>query len=616
MTDDAGDRDEDGWLELLREHAVAGTVLDLAPHEADDEITPVAGESWPAERTIPAGALRRLLLADDVRIDPRGLQVRGARITGDLDLSRMTLPCHLALERCHLGVVAAKNASMVSLDLDGCRVTRMMLDGCELAGDLRLNSLRALGEVRAVGATVGGQLYANGAQIGGSDEAGLSLDGIRVRNGVFLARLRARGPVRALHAQVTGQLDLSHAVLDRPGSDVLSLDGLRVDGDLIMPRLSARGGVRALGARATGDVILTGAAIVTDDDALSLDRAQIEGSVFLRETSITGPVRAPSARIGSQLSLVKASLDGSGGQALRLDGARIGGGVFLAGAVVDGEVCATAAELGGQLQLQDADLSAEHDALSLEGATIANLGLGRATIDGNLNLRYATIGVLAAPADPPGRLVATGWQLGRVHGPAGQSWRAAQRWLETTPQTPEARVAGGFVRQPWQEMADVLDRAGRPEQGRRLRFEAERQTTRRAPWWSRPVRRAYEVLVGYGLYPLLAGAWMLLAALLTLGLTLLFPQAFAPTDLAAASTAAVVEPTGATACAALAEGYPCFAAPVYALEVMLPVAQIGQLAAWAPAHAAIAAAVIALRAFVWLMTALLLAGVTGLLRRR
>lgn len=43
-------------------------------------------------------------------------------------------------------------------------------------------------------------------------------------------------------------------------------------------------------------------------------------------------------------------------------------------------------------------------------------------------------------------------------------------------------------------------------------------------------------------------------------------------------------------------------------------AQIGQLAAWAPQTPWVVAAVIVLRAFVWLMTALLLAGVTGILR--
>jgi hypothetical protein len=176
-------------------------------------------------------------------------------------------------------------------------------------------------------------------------------------------------------------------------------------------------------------------------------------------------------------------------------------------------------------------------------------------------------------------------------------------------------AAPGFIAQPWQELAGAYERSGQPAAGRRLRFAAERQVTKHLRARSRPVRWGYQVLVGYGIYPLVAGAWLLGAALLTLALAIGFDPLFSPTDLAAATApgweGAI---TGATACSDLAAGYPCFTPGVYALEVMLPIAQTGQVAAWAPPGTALAGAVIAIRALVWLMTVLLIAGVTGLLR--
>jgi hypothetical protein len=101
----------------------------------------------------------------------------------------------------------------------------------------------------------------------------------------------------------------------------------------------------------------------------------------------------------------------------------------------------------------------------------------------------------------------------------------------------------------------------------------------------------------------------------------LCPQMFAPTDIQSAVPAAVLHspgftdlPTAATACSELEPGYPCFSPMQYAVGVALPVADLTRSAAWQPVGWAYYV-MGGLRRLSWALTALLLAGVTGLLRK-
>jgi hypothetical protein len=50
---------------------------------------PEKADTWPAPRNVRAGLIRWLCVDREAReqVDPRGIQIRGARITGGLDLS-------------------------------------------------------------------------------------------------------------------------------------------------------------------------------------------------------------------------------------------------------------------------------------------------------------------------------------------------------------------------------------------------------------------------------------------------------------------------------------------------------------------------------------------------
>jgi hypothetical protein len=103
----------------LVEHVGRGDKLDLAKGQAVDKATM---RLWGKSRTCRASVIRDILrgrLAAEP--DPRGLLLRGARITGRLDLENLATDVSLELADCLLEEgVLAREARMRSVRLRGC----------------------------------------------------------------------------------------------------------------------------------------------------------------------------------------------------------------------------------------------------------------------------------------------------------------------------------------------------------------------------------------------------------------------------------------------------------------------------------------------------------------
>ena len=621
--DDGGVETTSKWVERLIDAAESGEALDLAPR-ADSDALPLSADevaAWGDEHTIRAADLRQALLALVHReVDPRGLTVKHARIVGDVDLDHFALSCPLRFHRsAFTGELSLRESRLTALALTGCRCTTLSAARVEVSGNVDLARLRATGEVGARGARITGQLALIGANLTNPNGDALTLDGAQIDVGAFLNNLTATGQVRALGARITGQLALKSANLTNPNSNALSLDRAQIDGSAILNNLATTGEVRALGARITGQLALKSANLTNPDgDALTLDGAQIDGDAFLNNLTATGEVRALGARITGQLALNGANLTNPISNAFSLDRAQIDGSAILNNLTATGEVRALGARIAGQLALNGANLTNPNgNALTLDQARIDGLLLGTDSggrVSGGLSLVQAHVGVLSAHGALAGPLAAAGWKLGDVHGVIRESWRTGRAWLDSD--------TGTFSSQAWHELAAFFDRAGQPTEARRLRFEAARRATRQAPWYAKPFRWAYGLTVGHGYYPLRAAGWLVVIFAAALMLTLNAPQLFGPADLSAATPASVLVaaskdelPTGAGACEELDPGYPCFAPVQLAVSVAIPVVDTAQASAWQPVGAAALTVVGVLRVAAWVLTALLLAGVTGLLRR-
>jgi len=241
--------------QTLVKHVAAGTIFDLAHGAADDAIDAAVMGSWDAQHGIRAEVIRDILRGrhlPDGGADPHGLQLRGARIIGRLDLAHLISPIRLSLKSCHLpDGVGGEGCQIPDLDL-----SRSVVDVTDqYASD---------GAVRLLGAQISGQLSLRGAILTSETGPALYADGVSVGGDMFLdGKFTAtghgeRGAVRLVGAQISGQLNLRGAILTNETGPALHADRVRVgsgmflDGKFTATGHGERGAVRLLGAQITG----------------------------------------------------------------------------------------------------------------------------------------------------------------------------------------------------------------------------------------------------------------------------------------------------------------------------------------------------------------------------
>jgi hypothetical protein len=183
--------------------------------------------------------------------------------------------------------------------------------------------------------------------------------------------------------------------------------------------------------------------------------------------------------------------------------------------------------------------------------------------------------------------------------------------------------------QPWYALADVYERNGNPAAARRLRCSAANRITRQSPLPTKIIRRVYWASVGNGYYPLLAILWLPVVVAIAWGIVSHNREDIVPAHATEAVTAVKdhAAHTGTTAdrwlpvtaetpCEVLHPGYPCMSSFTFAVNSVLPPAGSTN-GNWVVAPNAKLVLVLGLPALTllsWALAALLLAGVTGLLR--
>ena len=532
MTADSGDGTT--WTEQLHRAAVSGAVLDLAPDAAEDESDPPdAGDGF-FTRQIPAEDIRAVLLEPGLRVDPRGLQIRGAFVAGTLDVDHAKLPCRLVFVHCRFeNHPSFEQTILPDLVLEDVALPGLSLRSARLTGDCILTGLRSSEAVDARNIVIGGRLDLTGAELINPEGGALILDGADIAGEACLKGLVATGEVRAHGARIGGQLGLQGAKLSNP-----------------------------------------------EGKALHLDQADVTGGAFLNDLLAAGEVRAPGAHISGPLGLQGAKLSNPDGKALNLSGATL-------------------------------------DALTLDDAL---------TVKGRTDLSFVSIRILSVGGKRPATGLpplssAHGWTLGTVHGFLRTDCKSARVWLDTINTQPATGGRKEFSSQPWKEIAKIYDQIGQTEDARRFRFWAAQRTTRVAPWTSKLVRWPYAVSVRYGYYPLFAFGWLAAFWVTALILISFNASAFTPTDFHFATTSITVSNrteavrvTGATN--PPPDNYPPFSAGLYAVDTAIPAASTGQSDAWRITGNNWLPRVFAvIKGLAWVFTALLLAGVTGILRK-
>jgi hypothetical protein len=192
-------------------------------------------QAWDERRAIRATVLRHLLVAGEWPTHVKGVQLRGVRIFGHLDLDGATLCCPLSLDWCDVDALCLDHATVPRISVTDCQVaglTAELLNTKEV--DLRASTFT--GPIRIFGADIAGQLICRGAKLNGRDDSGQTLvaDGLKVGDRVFLDKgFTAAGGISFRFAQIGASL---HVMPDRlaEGDAEVALDatGARIVGAL------------------------------------------------------------------------------------------------------------------------------------------------------------------------------------------------------------------------------------------------------------------------------------------------------------------------------------------------------------------------------------------------
>lgn len=288
-----------------------------SPGSESPDDDPRAGGSWGPERTVRAEVLRALLLNGPTRDgETAGMKLAGARITGRLDLRYGTVEHPVRLRSCHFeGTPNLYGAQVRALVLSDSVLPGLRAGTLRVELVLRITCCRITGPVRLAGAQIAGAFFANGAELGTppdpdepaapdpavADEAVLQLNHADIGTDLWAVGLVAHGQVRLNGATVGGQVNLDDAELSAPGEVALHAETLSVGTDLRATRLRAHGTLNLSGARIPRHVNLAYARLSHPGGSALRASSCVIGELWLREAA---PIQGTVNLRRSQLDLL------------------------------------------------------------------------------------------------------------------------------------------------------------------------------------------------------------------------------------------------------------------------------------------------------------------------
>ena len=475
------------------------------------------------------------------------LPLRGAWISGGLDLTHARIPYALMFSNCHFAAsVAMQYARCAAVYLNGSRLTE-----------------------------------------------GLNADGLTTKGNVHLRTgFSAEGEVRLLNANIGGNFDCEGGKFHNPGEHALSADGLTANGSVILRHgFSAEGEVRLLGANIGGILDCeNGKFNNANGRAFSADRLTTKGGVNLRHGfSAEGEVRLLGANIGGNLDCESGKFNNANRRAFSADRLMTKGNVhFRNGFSAEGEVWFAGVNIGGSLDCTGGKFNNPNGyALVVEGSNInASLFWRNTTCKGGVNLAYARADMLS---DDPNswklcKVDLKGFTYNRFSNLMNAQFRID--WLAEHPD----RVR--FSPLPYEQAATVLFGMGHAHDARKILLEKERLQTKEEEmhWLRKAGRRLWDVFAGYGYRLSYTAMWM--AFFIAVGVVVFgvadHHRRIVPTQVIVQANpdyGYAVKSHGARPTDVVPEifpGYAEFTPLAYSLDVFIPFFILQQESAWLP----------------------------------
>jgi hypothetical protein len=397
-----------------------------------------------SRRLVDATVLRRCCDELSDRVHRRGIRLRHAEIAGSLDLSGLDIPFPLLFRECEFdSPVNIEGAKLFEIGIIGCaRLPGLLANGVRIRRDLDLSRTTVAGALRTSASTskrsavwlceseIGGRLLCVDTVIASDAERSIQADRMRTGGNVrLLHKFRAGGEVRLIGARIGGSLDLTGARLESPSTGLaLDLGEAVIEGSLFLiddqsgrhpfvrgrvdmgrARIGGQFLVRNATLEATGSIPVGSAysRARSGSTAVSAPRLSVGAELTLEGTCrVTGGIDLSMSELSSVSIGSECSLRAPGRTALDLTNAELLSALTLdSGAVVQGTLRLTGARIRGWLTLAGARLSEP------EGRTL--VAAQGALVDGGLDVQdlSAVGGRLRFTSATLGSVIAYGAQL-------------------------------------------------------------------------------------------------------------------------------------------------------------------------------------------------------------
>jgi hypothetical protein len=515
----------------LRDAFRSGRQVDLRPNGR------AAGNGRLAARraVVPAEMIAAILCTDPGPGHAR-LELRGARITGPLDLSYTRIEPAITLRDCVFDQpIVLTEARLGALTLDGSQFPGIEAPNLEVNGDLGLSRIRSSRTVNLTGAHLRRDIRLRGARLGRGDdqEVALAADHLAVDGSVTCdGGFEAAGTVTMAAARVNGavRLDGARITADGPQKVAFYGDGMSVGHDFTAERLSTEGEVRLVDVSIASTLELRGARLANGGGvALRLDRAEISSSLYCDNGfTAVGDIDAIGTHVKGSVYFNRAELGrprpGSGaegpretGVALRLVRAKIDGDFGCwESFVAHGTIDLSRLSVAGEFNLVTTDLMGYPTAADLTNGRFATLAISGEPPAGLLDFTKAKTDFFRdGPAHRErGAIILDEFEYNSIQ-MTHVTVEQRKQWLLRAMEASKRKPGGdndGYLPQPYDQLAEAYRRAGNDYDARRIQLAKYRQrnhVTGWDRWYSKLWNIVQDAAIGYGYAPMRALIWLL-----------------------------------------------------------------------------------------------------------
>ena len=259
---------------------------------------------WGANRRLRADVVRAVCiqLENEAEIDPKGIIIKGAQISGQLDLESAVgkvplriidskIDDRLNLRFSHFPLIDLSGTSVVG-GIDGERISiehdLIMCDG-----------FLAKGEVTLLGATIGGNLIAKKATFQNPKGTALRATSLKLGGGAWLPDSAAIGGVDFNGATIGGHLDCTRASFENPGRIALIIDRIVTrNGVFLRHGFSAEGQIRIVNAEIGANLECQGSTFENQTgNAFRLSGGLVKGTFIWTKVEVAGDVQLTDALV-------------------------------------------------------------------------------------------------------------------------------------------------------------------------------------------------------------------------------------------------------------------------------------------------------------------------------